>query len=168
MYLDIQKDYAVFNSTLAQDERNDCFVRALAVAGETNYQTAHQVAKEFFQRKNKKGVLNIVIKNNFKKAASKGITLGVKKANIEVLGGESIKNKYKVGGELVWRKKTLKSFIQSHPKGNFIVTVAKHAVALINGELADWGSEAFKPTRKVNGAYKIVPEKQARQLSLFE
>ena len=46
MYLKVNEKYSSFNSQLAKTEKNDCFVRALAVAGETDYQTAHQVAKE--------------------------------------------------------------------------------------------------------------------------
>jgi len=168
MYLDIQKNYSEFSSPLAAKEKNDCFVRALAIAGEVDYTIAHKVAKETFARKDKKGTLEKVINSKFEEAESKGILLGDKKAKVEVLGSKSTKNRYKFNGDFVWRKKTLKSFVQSHPKGNYIVTVAKHAVAVIDGELADWGIEAFRPTRKVLSAYKIVPEIRTLQLSLFE
>ena len=64
-------------------------------------------------------------------------------------------NRYKVKGEIIWRKKTLKSFIESHPKGTYLVTVANHALTVKDGELLDWGSNKFLPTRKVMEGYKM-------------
>ena len=167
-YLSVNKKYSSFNSQLAQSEKNDCFVRALAVAGETDYHTAHQVAKEVFGRREKSGTLGYMILSAFLKAEAAGIMLGSKKLEVAVLGRRDTKNKYKVKGEEIWRQKTLKSFIESHPVGNYIVTVAGHALAVIDGELADWSKEAFKPTRKVQAAYRVAPQQIVSQLNLFE
>lgn len=167
-YLSVNKKYSSFNSQLAQSEKNDCFVRALAVAGETDYQTAHQVAKEVFGREEKRGTLGFRISSAFLKAEAAGIMLGGKKLEVAVLGKRDTKNRYKVKGEEIWRQKTLKSFIESHPVGNYIVTVAGHALAITSGELADWSKEGFKPTRKVQAAYRVYPQQVVSQLSLFE
>ena len=167
-YLSVNKKYSSFNSQLAQSEKNDCFVRALAVAGETDYQTAHQVAKEVFGRREKSGTLGYMILSAFLKAEAAGIMLGSKKLEVAVLGRRDTKNKYKLKGQEIWRQKTLKSFVESHPVGNYIVTVAGHALAVIDGELADWSKEAFKPTRKVQAAYRVAPQQIVSQLNLFE
>jgi hypothetical protein len=77
------------------------------------------------------------------------------------------KNRYKLKGEIIDRKKTVKSFIKDHQKGTYIVTVSKHAFVVKDGNLIDNFGEEFRPTRKVDGAYRInVPEKTI-QLSLF-
>ena len=63
----------------------------------------------------------------------------------------------------------LKSFIKDNPKGNYIVTVSKHAFALKDGKLIDNKGEEFRPTRKVDGAYKInKPVSKNVQLNLFQ
>jgi hypothetical protein len=168
MYLKVNEKYSSFNSQLAKTEKNDCFVRALAVAGETDYQTAHQVAKEVFGREERQGTKGFMISSIFLKAEAAGMYLGSKKLEVAVLGRRDIKNQYKLKGEVIYRQKTLKSFIESHPVGNYIVTVANHALAVIDGELADWSKEGFKPTRKVQAAYRVHPQQIASQLSLFE
>ena len=96
-----------------------------------------------------------------------GIEINGVMASVKVLSGLDIKNRNKLKGEIIDRKKTVKSFIKDHPKGNYIVTVSKHAFAVKDGKLIDNRGEEFRPTRKVDGAYKInVPEKTT-QLSLF-
>jgi len=167
-YLSVSRKYSSFNSELAKSEKNDCFVRALAVAADIDYNTAHSTAKEVFLRKEKTGTSGVLIWSIFDKATKAGMKIGQKKVDVRVLGKAELKNKYKVKGEIIWRKKTLKSFIESNPRGRFIVTVAGHALSVINGELQDWDSMKFKPTRKVLSAYEIKPElEQPRQLSLF-
>lgn len=168
MYLKTNEKYAKFNSPLAQNEKNDCMVRALAVAAEVDYDTAHQVAKETFQREDKKGTIIGMIAAAFLKAEKAGLEVGKNLIAVTVLGKTHLKNRYKLKGEIIWRKKTLKSFIESHQKGTFIVTVAGHALTVKDGELMDWDKMAFKPTRKVQAAYQVaVQKKEPVQLSLF-
>jgi hypothetical protein len=88
-------------------------------------------------------------------------------ASVKVLKDLAVKNMYKLKGEIIYRKKTVKSFIKDHQRGTYIVTVSKHAFVVKDGSLIDNFGEEFRPTRKVDGAYKInVPEKTI-QLSLF-
>ena len=96
-----------------------------------------------------------------------GMMIGDKKFKVQVLGKKDIKNRYKLKGEVIWRDKTLKSFIQSHPKGTYLVMVAEHALTIKDGEVLDWGSNKFLPIRKVQSAYKIEEQKKEIQLSLF-
>ena len=155
------------NSRIAQKENKDCFVRALAAGFEISYNDAHALAKERFNREDKKGTKNEYIISEMKKIQEEGLVLGDVIAKVKVLKGLDIKNRYKLYGELIDRKKTVKSFIKDHPKGNYIVTVSKHAFAVKNGKLIDNVGEEFRPTRKVDGAYEILLPKDSTQLSLF-
>ena len=74
---------------------------------------------------------------------------------------------YKLYGELIHRQKTVKSFMESYPKGSYIVTVAKHAFAVVDGVLIDNEGTEYKPTRKVQSAYKVVDKTADVQLSLI-
>jgi hypothetical protein len=170
MYLKTNNKYSAFNSQIAQNEKNDCFVRSLAVTADVDYDTAHQTARDIFKREDKKGTMGAIIAAVFLRAADAGYALrvGKKEIGVEVLSKSHIKNKYKLKGEIIWRKKTLKSFIESHKTGSYIVTVSGHALAVKDGELMDWDQMAYLPTRKVLAAYRVTTNKpEAVQLSLF-
>ena len=167
MYLDVNKAYSSFNSKLAKNEKNDCFVRALAVATGSAYETAHEKAKSSFGRPDKKGTPNENIVAQMLNYEQNGMTIGDNTYSVSVLGNKDAKNVYKLYGEKVLRQKTLKSFIESHPKGTYIVTVAKHALTVKDGEVMDWNSNKFLPTRKIQGAYKIDSKEVDNQLKLF-
>ena len=109
----------------------------------------------------------MLLSTAFIKAQDQGLKLGNKEFDIYGLKKEEIKNRYKLKGEVIWRQKTLKSFMQSHPKGTYMVLVAKHALVVKDGELLDWENNKFEPTRKVMGAYKFTEKETVTQLSLF-
>lgn len=161
------KGYSV--SSIAKGEKNDCFVRAIASATDTNYDTAHSFVKDKFGRKSKKGTENIMIKTQMMKFEEEGLAIGEKEFNVKVLGKNEITNSYKLYGDIVRRKKTVKSFIKSYPKGTFIVGVSKHAFTVKDGVLIDNAGEEFRPTRKVDSAYKVVSKNSSTetQLTLF-
>ena len=168
MYLKTNNKYAEFNSEIAKRENNDCMVRALATAADVDYDTAHKFAKDVFQREDRKGTMNAMITAAFLKAEEAGMQVGKKMLAVSVLGKHHIKNRYKLYGEIVWRQKTLKSFIETHQKGTYMVMVAGHALTVKDGELLDWGNMAYKPTRKVQAAYRVeVQKNEPVQLSLF-
>ena len=153
------------NSEIAKNEKNDCFVRAVAAATGSHYDTAHGFVKESFGRENGKGtqLVPILMMN----LEEKGMEVGNKEFKVKVLGTDEITNKYKLYGEIVKRKKTVKSFIKDNPKGTFIVGVSKHAFTVKDGVLIDNAGEEFRPTRKVDMAFKITPKVENVQLSLF-
>jgi len=99
-------------------------------------------------------------------AEEKGLQIGDKHFDVTVLGKGDICNRYKLYGEIVFRKKTLKSFISSHPTGTYLVMIAKHALTVKDGEVYDWSANRFKPTTKVMSAYKLV--QKSNQLNLFQ
>ena len=101
-------------------------------------------------------------------AETSGIELEGKKFGVRVLGKNEIKNRYKLKGEVIFRKKTLKSFISSHMKGTYLVMIANHALTVKDGEVFDWKTNTFKPTTKVTAAYELIEKENSGQLSLFE
>ncbi len=153
------------NSQIAKNESNDCFVRAVASATGSNYDNAHEFVKTNFHREDKKGTqFTSVI---MMKLEEQGFNLEGKNFNVEVLPTKKITNQYKLKGEVINRKKTVKSFMQTYPKGTFIVGVSGHAFTVQDGLLIDNAGEEFRPTRKVDSAFKITPEFTTNQLSLF-
>ena len=155
-------------SKIAKKEKNDCFVRALAAATGQDYDTAHEVVRLNFGRKAKKGTNNLDIVTQMLKAEKDGLRVGKTDYRVNVLGTYRITNTYKLHGNIINRKKTVKSFIKDNPKGSYIVTVSKHAFALKDGKLIDNKGEEFRPTRKVDGAYKIINSNNTnKQLTLF-
>ncbi len=152
-------------SEIAKSEKNDCFVRAVASATGSHYDSAHSFVKETFDRKHKKGTM--FMESTMKKLEKSGFSIDNKNFKISILPKNRVTNSYKLYGEVVKRKKTVKSFIKDNPKGTFILGVSKHAFTVKDGQLIDNKGEEFRPTRKVESAFMIVPEVKDVQLSLF-
>ena len=155
-----------YGSELAKGEKNDCFVRALASATEVNYDVAHKFTKDYFGRANGKGVYFTGATIN--PLEDKGLSIGNKDFDFKVLNKMRITNGYKLYGEMVYRQKTVKSFIKDNPKGTYIVGVAGHAFTIKDGTLIDNADEKFRPTRKVTSVFQLKSKRsEAKQLSLF-
>ena len=167
MYLSSNSKYSSFNCQLAKAEKADCVVRSIASATGVSYRTAHQFCKDVFKREDRKGTSNLNLTSGLLKMEESGMKIDNKEFSVKKLGKVRTKNLYKVKGEAIWRKKTLKSFVKDNPKGTFLVMVAKHALTIKDGELMDWDSNKFEPTRKVMDAYELKNKNQAVQLSLF-
>lgn len=168
MYLSVNQKYAQFDSELAKNEKKDCVVRSIASAADVTYKVAHEFCKNVFSREDKRGTNNFILSTQMLNAETSGIEIGNKKFAVRVLGKKEIKNRYKLQNEIIWRKKTLKSFIASHMKGTYLVLIANHALTVKDGEVFDWVSNTFKPTTKVNSAYELIEKENSGQLSLFE
>lgn len=168
-YLKVNEGYASYSNNVAKEEKNDCVVRSLASATGVDYNTAHKFAKDVFGREDKKGTSNLNLVATMYNAEDKGIEIGGKKFKVEVLGKARTKNLYKLHGEEIYRKKTISSFMKDNPKGTFLVMVANHALTIKDGEVFDWGGNAFKPNRKVQSAYLLEAKKTniGKQLKLF-
>lgn len=152
-------------SVKARNEKNDCFVRAVASASGSSYDAAHAYVKETFKRQERQGTM--FVDSTMLSIEGKLQEFGRVKVKFEKLGKEKIKNTYKLHGELIDRQKTVKSFIKTNPVGTFIVLVAGHAFTIKNGVLVDNQGEEFRPTRKVQSAYKVIEETIDPQLKLF-
>ena len=152
-------------SVKAKNEKNDCFVRAVASASGSTYEAAHAYVKETFKRQDRQGTQ--FVDSTMLSIEGKLQEFGQVKVKFEKLPKEKIKNTYKLYGELIDRQKTVKSFIKSNPKGTFIVLVSKHAFTIKDGVLIDNQGEEFRPTRKVQSAYRVIEETVDPQLKLF-
>ena len=152
-------------SEIAKSEKNDCFVRAVASATGSHYDSAHSFVKENFDRKNKKATF--FMSDTMKKLEDTGFSIDNKNFKIKVLPKHRVTNSYKLYGEIVKRKKTVKSFIKDNPKGTFILGVSKHAFTIKDGQLIDNAGEEFRPTRKVQSVFQIFGDSNTNQLSLF-
>jgi hypothetical protein len=167
MYLSASKVYSNSISEVSRTEKNDCVVRSIASAAAVTYQVAHKFCADVFGRQDKKGVNGMVLASALLKAQDDGLVIGEKKYDVYGLKKSEVCNKYKLHGEEIWRKKTIKSFVQSHPVGTFLVMVANHALCIKDGELLDWDSNKFQPTRKVVSAYRLSTKSIDNQLTLF-
>ena len=167
MYLSASKVYSTSISEVSKTEKNDCVVRSIASAAEVSYKIAHDFCAKVFGREDKKGVNGMVLASALLKAQDDGLVIGEKKYDVYGLKKSEVCNKYKLHGEEIWRKKTIKSFVQSHPVGTFLVMVANHALCIKDGELLDWDSNKFQPTRKVVSAYRLSTKGIDNQLTLF-
>jgi len=152
-------------SAKAKNEKNDCFVRAVAAASGSSYDAAHTYVKEVFGRQDRQGTQFVT--STMKTIEGKLQEFGQVKVKFEKLPKEKVVNTYKLYGELIDRQKTVKSFIKDNSRGTFIVLVANHAFTIKDGVLIDNQGEEFRPTRKVQGAFRVIEETVDPQLKLF-
>ena len=147
---------SIIKSTDKQSsEKNDCSVRAFATALDVDYDAAHSYVKEVFKREDKKGVKNM--ENIGREVSLEGKTQEIDgvKFDLEVLPEEKVTNVYKLKGEEIARKKTVKSFIKDFSKGIYLVLVSGHVFTVKNGTMIDNVGEEWRPTRKVEGVFQL-------------
>ena len=141
-------------------------VRAFANACDVTYEAAHAVVKEVFGRENDRGVqmFNFIMKRIKTIKFDHVGQLSLFDGNDEVIrnvkhmgdapkfGGELFNPKYK-------HKKvayTVKAFAQRFNKGNYILAVKGHALAIKNGVVVDNGNYQHDGYRRVvESAFKI-------------
>ena len=145
------------SSEIAKTEKNDCAVRAVANACDVNYDQAHKFCTEMFGREKGKGtqLFSTLLKTNSEMVFDEvgqlnmfeqGIKRTVKHiGDMPKAGGKLFNPKYK-------HKKvayTVKEFAQRFNKGNFILAVNKHALAIKNGVVVDNGNYQTNGYRRV-------------------
>ena len=109
------------DSKIAQGETNDCVVYATASALDLSYDQAHQVAREKFNRKDRKGTQSIYLLQ------------GLRKEYQEV---KAI-NTYTVHGKKIDRAAKVYSFAKANPQGTYFILVRSHALAIKDGVVYD-------------------------------
>jgi len=159
-----QERLGLNRSKLAQEESNDCVVKAIASAAKISYEASHAFTGDYLMRSNGKGVCIKLFLPNITKSPMK---IGGQKVIFEELHKSRILNRYKVKGKIYLRKKTVKSFIQDNIKGSFVLTVSGHALAVVDGVLIDNIGEEYRMTRKVLGAIEVRSSSINKQLTLF-
>jgi len=110
------------------NEHNDCSVRALANCTGISYAESHQIHKSN-GRKNRQATNWMPLLNSYQKAhlRIKGIygssyisSLASRTTDIKINSGQ-----------------TVKSFLKKHPKGKYVVIIARHAFAVVDGGIID-------------------------------
>jgi len=121
---------SVLDKTGFEWETNDCVVRALAIAAETDYATAHQWVKEKLGRPDRKGTLMTTFK--LEQLIKKGIGLNNKHLS-------SIQRSELINSDYTHKpvQFTVGTFSKKHNKGTYFVLVKGHALAIKNGIVYD-------------------------------
>ena len=165
MLKNFKNGYAVSGSNeTAKQEKNDCVVRAIANACDVNYDQAHKYVAETFGRKKGKGVdmfiptMMHVKEMKFDEVGQldlfkTGVTRKVKCLGYSPKqGGKLINTKYKHKPVAY----TVKAFAQKFKKGNYIVAVKGHALAINDGVVVDNGNYQYDGYRRVvEAAYQV-------------
>lgn len=152
------------SSEIAKGETNDCVVRAVANACGVNYEQAHKYCTETFDRKKGKGtqLFTTLLKTNTEMIFDEVGQLelfsdGIRRTVKHVGDKPKMKGDINVGGKLInpkYKHKavafTVKEFAQRFNKGNFILAVNKHALAIKDGVVVDNGNY------QVNGYRRVV------------
>ena len=167
MLKNFKNGYAVAQgSNKAKNEKNDWVVRAVANACEVSYDEAHKFVGETFDRKKGQGTLlfSFIMKQiktiKFNGPAqlslfdnNDGKTVNVKHVgDMPKAGGKLFNPKYK-------HKKvayTVKEFARKFNKGNYILAVNKHALAVCDGVIVDnnnYQTDGYR--RVVESAFRI-------------
>ena len=130
-------------------ETRDCVVRAMAIAAETDYPTAHGWVKKQLKREDREGTYNTAL--HIDGAAKRNITINNKKfKRIPKLKNPSYTHKpvqYTVG-----------TFSKAFDKGNYFVLVTGHALAIKDGVIYDnqyfiLNNNGFR--RPIKAAFKL-------------
>jgi hypothetical protein len=161
-------DFSKASASSKIGEKNDCSVRAIATAVGVTYDAAHKYMRDVIGRKDRKGAKGMTDKlKAFTDAENPTQTAGDVNFKYKSIPTVSLCNEYKLHGEVVHRKKTVKSFIDSFRKGTFLVFVSNHVFTIKDGVLIDNYGEEFRPTRKVLNAFKVDVVPSEVQLELF-
>ena len=152
------------SSAIAKQEKNDCAVRAIANACGVNYEQAHKYVADTFDRKKGKGtqLFSTLLKMNSEMVFdSVGqldmFRLGIRRTikhvgDMPKAGGKLFNPKYK-------HKKvayTVKEFAQRFNKGNYILAVKDHALAVNDGVVVDNGNYQVGGYRRVVASAFVV------------
>jgi hypothetical protein len=165
MLKNFENGYQVSGSSeTARTEKNDCVVRAIANACDVNYDQAHKYVTDTFDRKKGAGVtgFNLIMKMNnemqFDEVGQLDLFQQGIKRTLEHVGDSP-----KQGGKLrnpKYKHKpvayTVKEFAQKYNKGNYILAVSKHALAIKNGVVVDNGNYQMGGYRRtVESAFRV-------------
>ena len=166
MLKNFKNGYAVSQKNeTARSEKNDCVVRAVANACDVNYDQAHKYVADTFGRKKGQGtqLFTMLLKTNKEMVFDEVGQLnmfeqGVKRTVKHI--GDMPKNGGKLFNPKYKHKKvayTVKEFAQRFKTGNYILTVAKHALAIKDGVVVDNGNYQVGGYRRpVQSAFMVA------------
>tara|TARA_R110000782_G_scaffold167558_2_gene259759 strand:- start:267 stop:776 length:510 start_codon:yes stop_codon:yes gene_type:complete len=166
MLKNFQSGYGVSKkSEIAKREKNDCMVRAVANAFDIPYDQSHAWVKDKFKRGVRQGTNGVIStmsdigeavfepqgQLNLFNSDSKKIT--IKSLGVSPKRGGKLKNPAYTHKPVAF---TVKAFAEKFKKGNYVVLVNKHALAIKNGVVVDNPDMQFKGYRRVvESAFQI-------------
>ena len=153
--------YGVSTTAKAQAETNDCAVRAVANAFEVGYDTAHKFAEDMLGRKARRATFAMEEKFSKMKivkfsgaSAQMSLFPQANEFKITVLKGVQLQNRAYTHKKV---KFTVKTFMQSHSVGTYMITVKGHALTIKDGVVLDNPSYRFTGYRRpVVGAIRVA------------
>lgn len=145
-------------SKIAEGEKNDCVVVALANALEIPYDQAHALATEDMGRKPGKGTNSGVLKSAMQKYEDSGLFIGERKFNVVSLKQDMLLHKRNNKTS----RKTISTFIKTVPSANYVIVVSEHALAIKDGVVIDAESLKDKTRRIVKDAYLVEEDPEYR------
>ena len=104
-------------------EKNDCVVKALAIASGKSYEEAHEILKKH-GRKNRRGTQRYTSLKAIREVNPSADFERIKKPN---------------GSQYTFR-----TISEAFPKGNYILYVRGHAAAMVDGVIEDWAAGTCK------------------------
>ena len=140
-------------SSLAQNEKNDCAVRAFANAFNVCYDTAHMFASTKLERKARKGVKSMFAKLDLLGEVTFDLfsnTLFPETRTYKLDGVLNPINKDYTHKDVSY---TVKTFCTKFNKGTYIVLVNKHALTIKDGIVVDNPNYKFTGYRRVVESY---------------
>lgn len=118
--------------TIKRGESRDCVVRAFSVGLNISYELSHRYCKEVYSRKNRRGVIDFLNKQD----------------QDTFLGKYCYKEYYSKSN-----RPTVGQFIKNNPHGTYIVSVRGHAFVIEDGKVLDF-NDGLK--RKVLFVAKVL------------
>ena len=146
---------SVLDKTGFEWENNDCVVRAMAIAADTDYATAHQWVKEYLIRLDREGTsLTAYRLSNLIQAGTK-----VNNKQITPVPSSELINPDYTHKQV---KYTVGTFSQKHNKGTYFVIVRGHALAIKDGVVYDNSNFKIRNNgfrRPIRNAFKLEETK---------
>ena len=136
-------------SSLAQNEKNDCSVRALANAFNVTYDVAHLFAATKLERKAKKGLRGMFSKLDLLGEVSFELFSNTLFPETKTYNLEGKLNP--INSDYTHKKVqfTVKTFCSKFNKGTYIVIVNKHALTVKDGIVIDNPNYKFEGYRRI-------------------
>jgi hypothetical protein len=142
----------ITDSDIAKNETKDCVVRSFASAFEVDYDVAHRIVAEKFKRRNREGTSLFYIRMN--ELMIDNFELNNKKIN-RVKRDVDMFYFVNVKGVKTLRSTTTLNFINSYPKGTYIVMVNGHAFTIKDGVVIGNHADAQSRKKIIRAAWQI-------------
>jgi hypothetical protein len=143
------------NSNIAKGEKNDCVVKAFAVAFEVHYDVAHKKVSEIFGRQPQGATFKFAATLKLFSKERKQIN----QRRVKTLSDPFYRMMYWVNEgkpSTQLRNMTTVNFIKQYPVGTYIVEVKEHTFVIKNGTVIGNPEDAIQRKKVVYNAWQIL------------